>query len=102
DPARRLLYRLQNDVLLETRRHSVGQCGPRRVQRVEVLARIGVLPSDDLLHALGLDEAERGGELAHAEVEAVDLVFELAVVAELAGELDQSRIRGDEHAPLAG
>ena len=54
-----------------------------------MLAGVVVLPGDDLLHPLGLDQAEGGGELAHPEVEAVDLVLELAVVAELAGELDQ-------------
>ena len=67
-----------------------------------MLACVLVLPGDDLLHAVGLDEAESGGELAHPEVEPVDLVLELAVVAELAGELDQILIRGDEHSPLSG
>ena len=51
---------------------------------------------------LGLDQAERGGELVHPEVEPVDLVVGLAVVAELAGELDQLGVRGDEHPALAG
>ena len=68
-----------------------------------MLARDLVLPGDDLLHPLGLDQAERGGELAHAEVEAVDLVVGLAVVAERRGELEQRpSMAGDEHAALAG
>ena len=71
------------------------------MQRVEVLAGVLVLPGDDLLHPLDLDEAERGGELAHPEVEPLDLVLELAVVAELARELDQLGVGGDEHAALA-
>ena len=45
---------------------------------------------------------EGRGELAHPEVEPVDLVLELAVVAELARELDQIRVGGDEDAALAG
>ena len=67
-----------------------------------MLAGVLVLPGDDLLHPLGLDQGQGGGELAHAEVEAVDLVLELAVVAELGGELDQLLVAGDEHAALAG
>ena len=84
DTAGALLDRVEDDVLVEARGHPLGQLQPRRVQRVEVLAGVLVLPGDDLLHALGLDQAQRGGELAHPEVEPVDLVLELAVVAELA------------------
>ena len=43
---------------------------------------------------LGLDEPERRGELAHAEVQAVHRVVGLAVVAERARELEQVRVRG--------
>ena len=41
-----------------------------------------VLPRDDLLEPLGLDEPDRARELAHPEVEACDLVFRLPVVCE--------------------
>ena len=67
-----------------------------------MLAGVLVLPGDDLLHALRLDQAEGGGELAHPEVEAVHLVLELAVVAELAGELDQLGVGGDQDPALPG
>src|SRR3954451_21133294 len=67
-----------------------------------MLGRVGVLPGDDLLHTVGLDQAQRRGELAHAEVEPVDLVLELAVVAELAGELDQLLVARNQHSPLTG
>ena len=53
--------------------------------RVELRARDLVLPGDDLRQPLDLDQPERGGELAHAEVEAVDLVGRLAVVAKRRG-----------------
>ena len=72
------------------------------MDRVEVLARVLVLPGDDLLHPLGLDQGQGRGELVHPEVEAVDLVVELAVVAELLGVGDELIIAGDEDATLAG
>ena len=102
DAAGGLLDLFEDDVLVEARGHPVGQLQAGRVQRVEMLAGVLVLPGDDLLHAIGLDQAEGGGELAHPEVEPVDLVLELAVVAELAGELDQLGVGGDEHPALAG
>ncbi len=47
-----------------------------------------VLPADDLRQTFDLHEPEGGGELAHAEVEALDLVGRLSVVAKAAGMLD--------------
>src|SRR5206468_440257 len=101
DLPRALGQLFEDDVLVEARGHAVRKLKAAGVHRVEVLARVRVLPGDDLLHPLGLDQAKGGGELAHAEVEAVDLVLELAVVAELGSELDQVRIAGDEDAALA-
>ena len=79
----------------------VGQPQAARVRRVEPLARDGVLPGDDLLHALGLHDAERRGELAQAEVEPGDGVIGLAVVAEGARELEQLGVARHEHPALA-
>ena len=67
-----------------------------------MVAGVLVLPGDDLLHPLNLDEPQCRRELAHPEVEAVDPVLELAVVAVRAGELDQVRVGRDEHPALAG
>ncbi len=47
-----------------------------------------VLPADDLRQPLDLHQPERGGELAHPEIEALDLIGRLAVVAKPAGMLD--------------
>ena len=67
----RALDRLEDDVLVEARDHAVRQGELRRIHRVELRARGLVLPGDDLVQALGLHDADRGGELVQAEVEAV-------------------------------
>ncbi len=69
---------------------------------VELGARDLVLPAHDLVEALGLHERDGRRELAHAEVQARDLVGRLAVVAEQLRVLDQVVVAGDEHAALAG
>src|SRR3954447_23420736 len=66
-----------------------------------MLARHLVLPGDDLLEALGLHEADSGGELAQPEVQAGDRVVGLAVVAEQSRELDQARVARAQRAALA-
>ena len=58
------------------------------------------LTGHDLLHALGLHERERGGELAHAEVQSRDAVVGLAVVAKGARELEHVVAPRHEHAAL--
>ena len=82
DLARRPLDRLEDDVLVEARDHSLGKLDPVRVQRVEVLPRERVLPGDDLVEALHADDSECGRELVHPVVEAGPRVVRLAVVAE--------------------
>ena len=80
----------------------VGELEARGVDRIELLAGDLVLAGDDLLEALGLHQADRGGELAHPQVEALDPVVGLAVVAEGARVLEQLLAVRDEHAALAG
>ncbi len=72
------------------------------MQRVELLARRAVLPGHDLLEPLDLDQPDRGGELAHAVVQALHRVLRLAVVAVLAGELEQRGLARHQHTALAG
>ena len=72
------------------------------MHRIQVLARDGVLPGHDLRDPLGLDQAERGGEFAHAEVEPLHVVVRLSVVPERPGELEERVMAGDQHATLAG
>src|SRR5579884_4163737 len=69
---------------------------------VDVAAHSLVLPADDLRQALGLHDAERGRELVHAEVEAVDAVVGLAVVPERPREVERLLVARDQHAALAG
>ena len=101
-PPGRALEPLEHDVLVEARDHARRQLEPARVDRVEVLPGDVVLPRHDLGQSLDLDEPERGGELVHAEVEPVDFVVGLAVVAEGAGMLEELGPVRDEHAALAG
>ena len=61
------------------------------MDRIEVLARDRVLPATISSIRSVWTSAERGGELAHAEVQARDLVVGLAVVAEGAREVEQRR-----------
>src|SRR3954451_19880021 len=72
------------------------------MDRVEQLPRGGVLPGYDLVEPLDLHEPERRGELAHAEVQAGDVVVGLAVVAVGAREGQQVVVAGDQDAALAG
>ena len=65
-----------------------GSCSRLGWTRVELGAGDLVLPRDDLGQALDLHQPERGGELAHPEVEPVDLVGGLAVVAKRTRVLD--------------
>src|SRR4051812_43205225 len=66
----RALDLAERDVLVEAARHAVREPEPAGVERVELGSRDLVLPGDDLVEPLGLGERDRGGELAHAEVEA--------------------------------
>ena len=101
DLARGALERVEDDVLVEPRGHAVRQEQATGVAVVEHVARILVLPPDDLLEALDLDQPQRGGELAHAEVEPRSGVVGLAVVAVAARELGQLGMAGHEHPALA-
>src|SRR4029077_5622723 len=102
DLAGRALDLLEDDVLVETGDHAVRELQAGGVDGIERLAGDLVLAGADLLEALGLHQADRGGELAHPEVEALDPVVGLAVVAEGAGVLEQLRAVRDEHSALAG
>jgi hypothetical protein len=53
-----------------------------RMQWIQVLPCTVVLPRDDLLQPFGLDERDRGRELAHPEVQAGDGMVRLPVVTE--------------------
>src|SRR5438105_1447254 len=80
DLARRALDRVENDVLVVARRHPRRQDDAVRVDGVELLTGLRVLPRDDLVQPLHLDDADRSRELVHAEVEPVNGVVGLAVV----------------------
>src|SRR5262249_59433428 len=68
DLAGRALDRLEDDVLVEPRRHAVGELQPRGMLRIEALAGDRVLAGDDLLQELGLEPAERRSGLARPQV----------------------------------
>ena len=67
-----------------------------------MLARNRVLPGHDLVEPPGLHCREGGRELVNPEVEPLDRVIRLPVVAERARELDQVGVARDERAALAG
>src|SRR5207248_1253219 len=92
---------VEHDVLVEPRDHALGELEPARVERVELTPSDLVLPGYDLGKPLDLNEPERGGELAHPEVEAPQLVRRLAVVAVPARVLDHLGPTRHEHAALA-
>src|SRR5437588_5211901 len=96
----RALEPVEHDVLVEARDHAVGQLETAGIDRIELRARHRVLPVHDLLQALDLDQSESRRELAHPEVEAVDLVAGLAVVAKRASMLNDLGAAGDEYAAL--
>src|SRR5438445_5334474 len=100
--ARRALDRLKHDVLVETGRHPRREHEPRRIVRIESLARGSVLPRDDLVEAFDTDDPQSSRELVHTEVEPVDSVVRLAVIAERPRELDQIVVSGDEHPAFTG
>src|SRR5579859_7154707 len=102
DLPRRPLDRVEHDVLVEAGHHAGRELDAGRMLRVELSARDIVLPSDDLLQTLDADDPERGGELAHAVVQAGLRMRRLRVVAEGARVLDQLWMPRDEHAALAG
>ena len=102
DLAGRLLDLVEDDVLVEPRRHAVRKLQSAGVLCVQDLGGDAVLPLHDLRQALRLDQAERGGELAEAEVESLHVIRGLAVVAECLGVLDQLRVARHQDATLPG
>src|SRR3954469_2081523 len=93
--ARRPLDRLEDDVLVEARRHPLGEPQSLLIDRIELFARDLVLVLDDLRRALRGHDTERRGELAHAQTEPLDAVVRLAVVAKRARKIDQLRVLRD-------
>src|SRR3954462_9465522 len=61
-----------------------------------------VLPRDDLVEALDLNQPKGCGELAHPLAEALDAVIRLSVVAVGTGELHEVVVGRHKHAALAG
>ena len=67
------------------------------MNRVEHAAGVLLFPSYNFGHALHLNAADSSSELVHAEIEAVHGVVELAIIAVLAGEIDQIPVAADQH-----
>ena len=85
DLAGRALDRVEDDVLVEPGDHPVGQlAGGRGCTGSSCSRAAAFFQATISSQPLGLHEPERGGELAHAEVQPGDGVVGLAVVAERA------------------
>src|SRR4051794_25849719 len=102
DLARGALDRLEDDVLVITGSHALGQPQAVLIERGEPLARDAGLLFHPPRQTVRRDQAEGGHQLAPAQAESLDLEARLAVVAEVARERDQLRMLGDKDAALSG
>ena len=102
NPASRVIDLVEDDVLVIARLHPIRQLQAIGIERVEYTTGIFLLPGHNFLHTLDLDTADGGRKLAHAEIETLNHVLELPIVAVLPGKFDQVLMARNEHATFTG